>query len=149
MGWGVYRAAGALEEAAREYKKRTGRPFVLVVDAVDRLAEHCPDLLATFQASLPTCSVTCQPALSPANLPAMLNSHYNNLLNNNTSNTCLFTLVDKDQAAKRLSNHCGQLCRRADVLAKIICCQRCTTAVCIVTVVKLSIPGLCKFDITS
>lgn len=38
-----------MEEAAREYKKRTGRPFVLVIDAVDRLAEHCPDLLATFQ----------------------------------------------------------------------------------------------------
>lgn len=43
------RAAGALEEAAREYKMRTGRPFVLVIDAVDRLADHCPDLLATFQ----------------------------------------------------------------------------------------------------
>lgn len=43
------RAAGALEEAAREYKQRTGRTFVLVIDAVDRLAEHCPDLLATFQ----------------------------------------------------------------------------------------------------
>ena len=50
MWWVRCRAAGALEEAAREHKKRTGRPFVLVIDAVDRLAQHCPDILETLQA---------------------------------------------------------------------------------------------------
>lgn len=44
------RAASALQEAAAEHKKRTGRPFVLIIDAVDRLAEHAPDILETLQA---------------------------------------------------------------------------------------------------
>lgn len=43
------RAASALQEAAAEHKKRTGRPFVLIIDAVDRLAEHAPDILETLQ----------------------------------------------------------------------------------------------------
>ena len=45
----VCRAASALQEAATEHKKRTGRPFVLIIDAVDRLAEHAPDILETLQ----------------------------------------------------------------------------------------------------
>ena len=43
------RSASALEEAARTHKERTGRPFVLIIDAVDRLAEHAPDILETLQ----------------------------------------------------------------------------------------------------
>ena len=43
------RSASALEEAARTHKQRTGRPFVLIIDAVDRLAEHAPDILETLQ----------------------------------------------------------------------------------------------------
>ncbi|DBB09593.1 hypothetical protein WJX82_008458 [Trebouxia sp. C0006] len=43
------RAASALQEAAAEHKNRTGRPFVLIIDAVDRLAEHAPDILETLQ----------------------------------------------------------------------------------------------------
>lgn len=43
------RAASALQEAAAEHKKHTGRPFVLIIDAVDRLAEHAPDILETLQ----------------------------------------------------------------------------------------------------
>ena len=46
------RAASALQEAAAEHKKRTGRPFVLIIDAVDRLAEHAPDILETLQVLL-------------------------------------------------------------------------------------------------
>lgn len=43
------RSASALEEAARTHKERTGRPFVLIIDAVDRLAEQAPDILETLQ----------------------------------------------------------------------------------------------------
>ena len=48
-----YRAASALQEAAAEHKKRTGRPFVLIIDAVDRLAEHAPDILKALQVLSP------------------------------------------------------------------------------------------------
>lgn len=39
---GLKRAAEALQEGAERYRREHGRPFVLVIDNIDRLAAHEP-----------------------------------------------------------------------------------------------------------
>lgn len=79
------RSASALEEAARTHKERTGRPFVLIIDAVDRLAEHAPDILETLQER--HCSL-CHVLRGPSIVPVLMANYDRPVVwSRNNSNT--------------------------------------------------------------
>lgn len=47
------KAAEALREAAKEYRLKHGRPFVLVIDGVDRLTASSEETLLVLQVRMP------------------------------------------------------------------------------------------------
>lgn len=62
---GLKRAAEALQEGAQRYRREHGRPFVLVIDNIDRLAAHEPRVSQSCSALI-TCTVMCPATIGSA-----------------------------------------------------------------------------------